>query len=141
MSRIPVEPGYFRIPDDPSEVPRLLGSYSPEARTSFFPRRKLCPITSTPVEDRELSPTGVLYSWTFIKMPRMGVLEEAADGGHGVGQIDLPEGVRIQARIAGRMGDWRIGMPMRLAVLPLAKDEKGNELCSFQFVPVEEVSA
>lgn len=140
-TRLPIEEGYFRISDDASEAPCLLGSYSPATNARFFPRRKLCPITSTPVEDCELSTVGVLYSWTFIKMPRMGVLKEAEDGGHGVGQIDLPEGVRVQARIAGRMGDWRIGMPMRVALLPLAKDEHGNELCSFQFVPAEEGSA
>ena len=28
-----------------------------------------------------------------------------------------------------------------LALLPLAKDEHGNDLCSFQFVPAEEGSA
>ncbi len=140
MVRVPIEPGYFRIADEPGEAPRLLGSYSRAANAWFFPRRKLCPITSGPVEDCELSTVGVLYSWTFIKMPVMGVLQEAADGGHGVGQIDLPEGVRVQARIAGGMGDWRIGMPMRLALLPLAPDEHGSELCSFQFVPAEEGS-
>ena len=110
MVRVPIEPGYFRIPDEPGEPPRLLGSRSRAANAWFFPRRKLCPITSGPVEDCELSTDGVLYSWTFIKMPVMGVLQEAADGGHGVGQIDLAEGVRVQARIAGGMGDWRIGM-------------------------------
>ena len=138
--RVPIEEGYFRIPDAPGEPPRLLGSYSRAANARFFPRRKLCPITSGPVEDCELSPVGTLYSWTFIKMPVMGVLKEAVDGGHGVGQIDLPEGVRVQARIAGRMGDWRIGMPMRLALWPVMKDEHDNELCTFQFEPVAESS-
>ncbi len=135
-----IEPGYIRIPENPSEPPRLLGSYSPAANTHFFPRRRLCPITEQPVEDCELSTHGILYAWTFVTMPWMGVLREAEDGGHGVGQIDLPEGVRVQARIAGRIGDWRIGMPMRTALLPIAKDEQGNELCTFQFVPEEAVA-
>ncbi len=141
MRRLPLEAGYFTIPEDPNAPPRLIGSYSPAARTFFFPRRKRCPISFGSVGDRELSTEGTLYAWTFVKIPVMGVLREAEDGGHGVGQIDLPEGVRVQARIAGKLGDWRIGMRMRLALLPVAQDEAGNELCTFQFVPVGEANA
>ena len=133
--RLPLEAGYFSVPTEPDEPPRLLGSYSPATGKYFFPRRKLCPITSGPVEDCELGTEGELYSWTFVKMPWLGRLEESADGGYGVGQVDLPEGVRVQARIAGSMGDWAIGMTMRLELLPITTDDKGNELCTFQFVP------
>ena len=133
--RLPLEPGYFTLPAESGAAPRLLGSYSPAADKYFFPRRKLCPITSGPVEDCELSDQGILYSWTFIKMPWLGRLEEAEGGGYGVGQVDLPEGVRVQARISGEMGDWEIGMPMRLELLPVTQDDEGNELCTFQFVP------
>ena len=133
-----VDPHLLRVPEAPGEAPRLLGSYSPAAGKSFFPRRKRCPITLEPVEDRELSTRGVLYSWTFVRMPFMGSQELDAGGGYGVGQIDLPEGVRIQAPIEGEMGDWEIGMSMELALLPVGEDEEGSELFSFQFRRVAE---
>jgi uncharacterized OB-fold protein len=123
------------MPESPDERPRLLGSYSPAANRSFWPRRRLCPDTSEPVEDRLLSPDGVLYSWTFIEMPWMGSMKTAEGGGYGVGQIDLPEGVRIQSLIDGKKGDWTIGMPMVFAPRTVATDDSGNELCTVAFAP------
>ena len=38
-SRRPIEDGYFTIPDDPAEPPRLLGSRCPACGEVFFPRR------------------------------------------------------------------------------------------------------
>lgn len=134
--RVPLEDGYFVIPDSPDEPPHLLGSYSPATDRYFWPRRKLCPITSEPVEDRPLSPEGTLYSWTLVRMPWMGSMETAEDGGYGVGQIDLPEGVRVQALIEGQMGDWAIGMPMVFAPRAVSTDQEDNELCTVAFAPL-----
>ena len=131
--RVPADPELLRIAE--AGEPRLLGSFSPAAGKTFFPRRKRCPITLEPVEDCELSTRGVLYSWTFVVRPVLGSQELAEEGGYGVGQIDLPEGVRVQAPIAGAMGDWEIGMPMALALLPVGKGAEGEELVTFHFVP------
>lgn len=131
--QVPLEEGYMVIPENPDKPARLLGSYSKAAKKSYFPIRKLCPITSEPVETVELSPEGVLYSWSFIMMPKMGSREKVA--GYGVGQIDLPEGVRIQAPIDGKMGDWKIGMKMRLVPNPVVTDEDGTQYCGFKFIP------
>lgn len=131
--RIAVEPGYFIIPDPADTPPYLVGSYSPAADRHFWPRRKLCPISSEPVEDCDLSPEGVLYSWTYVQMPWMGSMKTAEGGGYGVGQIDLPEGVRVQALLDGEMGDWEIGMPMVFTPRTVANDDDGNELCTVAF--------
>lgn len=135
--RLPLEDGYFVIPDSGDEGVRLIGSYSPGADEHYFPRRKRCPITFGPVEDRLLSRRGVLYSWTWIASMKYGSMS-VAGGAHGVGQIDLPEGVRVQSRIAGEMGDWEIGMEMELDLLPITTDSDGNELCTYWFRPVED---
>ncbi len=133
--KIPVEEGYLRIRAEDEDHPVLLGSYSKAANQQYFPRRKLCPITMEPVEDCELPAEGVLYSWTYVEVPFMGNMQVAVKGGYGVGQIDLPGKVRIQSIIEGKMGDWKIGMPMIVKALPVGKDKDGNELCSFQFAP------
>lgn len=135
MAKQPLEEGYFRIPEDPNERPRLIASYSKAADKYFFPRMMQCPITEEPVEDVELSPEGTLYSWTYIYMPFMGSAKMGEGNAHGVGQVDLPEGVRVQAVITGKMGDWEIGMPMGLVAIPVRK--KGDtELCTFGFEPI-----
>src|SRR5512134_701737 len=112
--KVPVEEGYFRIPDGNDGAAVLLGSYSPAAKTYFWPRRKRCPITLEAVEDCELSTEGVIYSWTYVLMPWLGSMEMDSGGGFGAGQVDLPEGVRIQAPLEGKMGDWEIGQHVQL---------------------------
>ena len=131
--KIPVEEGYFRIPADPNAAPVLLGSYSPAAKTYFWPRRKRCPITLEAVEDCELSTEGEIYSWTFVLLPWLGSMEQDAGGGFGACQVDLPEGVRIQAPLEGAMGDWAIGQKVRLVTRAVGKDDSGNDLCTIAF--------
>lgn len=128
----PLEEGYFVVHADGS--PALLGSWSKAANQHYFPVRRQCPITEEPVETVELPTEGILYSWTWIEMPVM-VATQMGSGGHGVGQIDLPGGVRVQAYITGKQGDWQIGMTMKLALQPIIK--KGDvKLCTFCFSPV-----
>lgn len=130
--RLPVEEGYFAMPDAQHPRPRLIGSYSPRAQTWFFPHRKRCPVTFGPVEQVLLSDEGVLYSWTWIEAVRYGTFRGSMEP-HGVGQVDLPEGVRVQTRLIGGRQDWRIGMPMVLDLVPVATDDAGNELCTYGF--------
>jgi uncharacterized OB-fold protein len=131
--KIPLEEGYFRIPEGPDAAPVLLGSYSPAARTYFWPRRKRCPITLEAVEDCELSTEGVIYSWTFVVMPWLGSQEMDTGGGFGAVQVDLPEGVRIQAPLEGKIGDWEIGQNVRLVTRTVDRTENGDELCTIAF--------
>jgi len=135
-TRVPIEEGYFRIPEDPEGPPVLLGSYSPAAKTYFWPRRKRCPITLQPVEDCELSTEGELYSWTYVFMPTMGSQAKDSGGGFGAAQVDLPEGVRIQALLDGKQGDWAIGMRLRLTTRQVGTDETGNSICTIGFAPI-----
>ena len=130
--RAPLEEGYFVMPDAEHPRPRLIGSYSQGADEHFFPRRKRCPISFDAVEDRYLSTEGVLYSWTWLETMRYGTMTGAGEP-HGIGQVDLPEGVRIQTRLLGAMGDWEIGLPMVTDLLPITTDDAGNELCTFCF--------
>ena len=130
--KVPVEEGYFRIAED-TESPVLLGSYSPADKTYFWPRRKRCPITLEAVEDCELSDEGVIYSWTYVLMPWLGSMEQDSGGGFGAAQVDLPEGVRIQAPLEGKMGDWEIGQPVTLVTRVVDRDGEGNELCTIAF--------
>jgi uncharacterized OB-fold protein len=139
--RIPLEEGYFSVTSADDSV-RLLGSYSPSAATYFFPRRRRCPISGGVVEDVTLSTEGELYAWTYVQSAWMGKARfGAAAEGQGVGQVDLPEGVRIQCFLAGTMGDWTIGMPMRLELMPVMTDEHGDELCTYRFAPVEMIGS
>jgi uncharacterized OB-fold protein len=53
-----------------------------------------------------------------------------------VGYVELPEGIRIEARLTENDPDaLRIGMPMELVVEPFDVDADGNERMSFAFRP------
>lgn len=138
-ARVPIEPGYFTIPSDPAETPRLLGSRCRACGEHFFPRRAVCArclhVGTDPVL---LGPAGSLYTWTWVHLPLFGS-KRAADGdgerGHGVGQVDLPEGPRVQAVLSGGPDDFEIGMAMELGLETLRENEAGEEVVMYRFLP------
>jgi uncharacterized OB-fold protein len=133
VSRIPTDPRLFRLPEADELRPRLLGSYAESSGLYFWPRRKRCPVSSGAVVDCDLDPEGVLFAWTFLHVPRMGSISFGDSGGYGVGQVDLPERVRIQAPLVGTPDDWQIGSRMALTTFPVGQDDDGNELVTFRF--------
>jgi uncharacterized OB-fold protein len=133
-ARVPIEPGFFTIPAHPGQAPRLLGSRCPSCGETFFPRRAVCArclaVGTDPVE---LGPRGRLWTFTWCHLPLFG--SRRSDGGYGVGQVDLPEGPRVQAVLAGRRDELAIGMEMTLDLEPLGTSPAGEELVIFRFRP------
>jgi len=143
--RIPVEPGYFTLPDPADggdgadgadDRPRLLGSRCLDCDEVFFPRRHVCAkCLSQRLEDLELGPRGRLWTWTWVHVPMFNALR-ADVGGYAVGQVDLPEGPRVQAVLAGGPEDFSIGMELELDLETLRIDRKEREVMIFRFRPV-----
>jgi uncharacterized OB-fold protein len=135
--RVPIEPGYFTIPEDPREAPRLLGSRCRACGEHFFPRRVVCArCLARATEDVLLGPRGTLYTWTYVYFPLFNS-RRVDHGGYAVGQIDLPEGPRVQAVLSGGPGEFRIGMPMELELERLRETQEGDEVVIFRFRPSE----
>jgi uncharacterized OB-fold protein len=133
--RVPIEPGYFTIPEDPDASPRLLGSRCRACGEHFFPRRVVCArCLAQDSEDVELGPRGTLYTWTYVHFPLFGS-KRAEHGGYAVGQVDLPEGPRVQAVLSGGPEDFRIGMPMQLELETLRESKQGEDVVIFRFRP------
>ena len=133
--RVPIEPGYFTIPEDDAEAPRLLGSRCQSCAEHFFPRRPVCAkCCHRGTDDVELSPQGTLVTYTYIHVPLFNS-KRATEGGYGVGQIDLPEGPRIQSVLEGGPGDFQIGMPMEMELETLRENDEGHEIVTFRFCP------
>lgn len=66
----------------------LIGSRDAATGQTYFPVRPYAADGSMrPTEPVDLSSDGILYSWTIV-------------GGTHYGQVDLPEGVRIQCELA-----------------------------------------
>ena len=137
VQRVPIQPGFFTVPDSPGEAPRLLGSRCRACGEHFFPRRAICARCLEPdTEDVLLGPRGTLYTWTWVHFPLFNS-RRADDGGYGVGQVDLPEGPRVQCVLSGGIDAFRIGMAMQLGLETLGQDEQGREVVIFRFAPAE----
>lgn len=141
--RVPIEPGFFTLPEAPGEAPRLLGSRCRACGEHFFPRRVVCArCLAEELDPALLGPHGTLYTWTWVHVPLFGSLraDEGVASGYGVGQVDLPEGPRVQAVLAGNRGSLRIGMPMRLELETLRRNAAGDEVVIFRFGPAEDAT-
>ncbi len=136
MARVPIEEGFFRIPDDPGEPPRLLGSRCAACGEVFFPRRLVCAkCLHEGTDDVELSTRGRLWTWTYCHVPMFGKVDAGVPG-YGVGQIDLPEGPRVQAILLGGPGDLEIGMEMEIDLEVLRENAAGDDVVIYRFRPV-----
>ena len=137
MARIPIEDGFFTVPDDADERPRLLGSRCRSCGEHFFPRRHVCArCLAEGSDDVELGPRGTLWTWTYVHVPLFAKKDRRVDA-YGVGQVDLPEGPRVQAILVGDRDDFSIGMELELDLETLRVDDRsGDEIVIFRFRPV-----
>jgi uncharacterized OB-fold protein len=126
---------------DGEQGPRLLGSACERCGTVTFPRQSSCPrCTSEDVHTRELATRGALWTWTIQCFPPKTppYLEGGVEGfePYGVGYIELPGEVRVEARLTESDPErLRIGMPMELTLIPVPG---ASEKLTFAFRPLEE---
>ena len=56
----------------------------------------------------------------------------------GFGVVELPEGLRLITRLTvADPAALRVGMPMRLMLVPLHVDEQGREVMTYAYAPGE----
>ncbi len=136
--RVPIKPGFFTVPDDPAQRPQFLVSRCGDCGEYFYPRRAICAhCLSERMADVEVDGRGTLYSYTFVHIPLFGSTNIEHMEGYGVGQIDLPEGPRIQAPLAGKQPEFRIGQALVAELDTLRQDDSGRDVVIVRFRPVE----
>lgn len=136
--RRPIKPGFFTVPDDPAQAPKLLGTRCEACGEYFYPRRSVCAkCMSRQTADVELEARGTLYSYTFVHLPLFGSTNMEHADGYGVGQIDLPEGPRVQAPLAGRQAEFKVGQSLQ-GELDVLRDDDGTDVVIVRFRPLGE---
>ncbi len=135
--RVPIKSGYFTVPDEPTAAPKFLATRCDSCGEHFYPRRAICArCLSEQTTDVELEGRGTLYSYTFVHIPLFGSTNIEHMEGYGVGQIDLPEGPRIQAPLAGKQPEFRVGQQV-VAELDTLREDGGRDIVIVRFRPVE----
>jgi uncharacterized OB-fold protein len=132
VPQVSMAPDYFDVDD---EGVRLKGSKCQACGEVFYPRRVVCAkCLHEGADDVFLSTTGTLYTWTWVHVPLF-AKTDAKVSAYGVGQVDLPEGPRIQAILQGESSDFSIGMQLHLDTETLRQDEAGNDVVIYRFRP------
>ncbi len=139
---VPIAPGLFTWP---SNDPRLLGSKCRDCGVVTFPVQSGCPACgSTDVAPLELEREGTLWTWTLQcfypqRPPYDGPETPENFKSYGVGYIELPGQVRVQARLRTRdVRRLHIGMKMRLVVEKYLERE-GQQVMAYFFQPTDEI--
>jgi uncharacterized OB-fold protein len=127
-----LDPGHLTLTE---RGPVLRGSRCPACELHFFPPRWECAVDQTPCTEVELSQEGQLRVATYVHTPSYGTRAVAAEG-YGVGQVDLPEGVRVQAMLSGNRELWTHGRRMRLVTGSVGSDGQGRRRLVYRFAPV-----
>lgn len=138
MTRVPIA-DYFELTDEDDAPVRLRGSRCPSCAEVFYPRRLVCAkCLHEGTEDVLLSTRGTLHTWTWVHVPLFAKVD-AEVSAYAVGQVDLPEGPRVQAILLGGPDDFTIGMTLVLDLETLRQDDDGNDVVIYRFRPAPPV--
>lgn len=133
--RVPIKPGFFTIPDDPSAAPCIVGTRCNACGEHFYPRRAICAkCLSEDTTEVAMEGRGTLYSYTFVHFPMFGSSNVEVAEGYGVGQIDLVAGPRLQMPLAGRQQDFRIDQEL-VAELAKMREDGDKDVMIVRFRP------
>ncbi|WP_051471191.1 Zn-ribbon domain-containing OB-fold protein [Patulibacter minatonensis] len=115
----------------------LIGTRCAGCGAHYFPVSLSC---RNPVCDDKrtvrttLGRTGTLYSWT-VQHYRPPALYRADEWEpYAVGLVEVPEGLRVLAKLIGRDTDaLEVGMPVRLVTSPLYTDADGRRVDTYAY--------
>ena len=140
MARVPVAERLFTWPSD---EPRLIGTRCGACGITTFPSQDSCPrCASTEMRERLLERRGRLWAWTTQHFPPPSPPYAGPTGEafvpYGIGYVELPGEVKVEARLTEADPERLTeGMEMELVVVPFRTDDKGNEIVTFAFRPVD----
>ena len=136
VAQIPIHPGLFTLPGDP-RGPKLLAARCPSCAGLHFPAGETCPYCGTDgCREEAIGGVGRLSLWTAVRTAPPGYRGPVP---YGFGVVDLPEGLRVVARLASAEPErLREGQPVDLVIAPLFRNDAGEDVLSYAYAPREE---
>ncbi len=117
---------------------RLIGGYSKESDNYTFPKYLADPVSfSDDIEEKLLSPAGVLHSFTVVRrsMPEFPVP-------YALALVDFPEKVRVMAQVETKdMDNLQLGEKMLVTTGVVKKTPDGRDVISYKFIPEREMKS
>ena len=135
--RVPVKPGYYTVPADAAATPDVICTRCKDCGEYYFPKRLVCAkCLSRNTQETNVPARGTLYSFTFVHIPLFGSTKIEYQEGYGVGQIDLPEGPRIQLPLVGKREQFRVGQKVQ-GEISVMREQEDKDVVILRFRPVE----
>jgi uncharacterized OB-fold protein len=97
-----------------------------------------CPNCGSPdVSHVPLSDRGVLWTFTVVRHRPPGDYRGPEPfAPFGVGLVELPEGVRVMARLDGQIDELKVGLPMQFRAY-YREDSQESTVLTFSYAPYE----
>lgn len=139
MASVPLAQGVFTWPADD---PQLISSRCDACGMITFPTQAGCPrCGSTEMAEHLLGREGTLWAWTTQDFAPPSPPYAGLTGDQfvpfGVGYVELPGEVKVETRLTEADPTvLKIGMQMKLVVVPLGTNDEGDDLMTFAFTPV-----
>jgi uncharacterized OB-fold protein len=117
---------------------RLIGSECLSCKRVYFPAMRICADClddNRPMKTRILSDKGKIHSFSIAQVAPPGF-----EVPHVQAYIDLEEGVRIFSLLVecGDVEHLRTGLPAKLTIVNVGKNEEGKERLTYCFRPIFE---
>jgi uncharacterized protein len=117
----------------------LIGGRCRECQSVCFPKQDFCPYCSEgSVHEIELSRSGTLWAWTAVTAAPPGYEGPVP---YGFGVVELPEGVRVVARLTEADPAKLTGGQQMVLVLDPLIDTDERKVLTYAFAPVEATAA
>lgn len=140
MTQVSINENILELADG---KPVLKGVRCKNCGNHVFPVQKGCPkCAGADMEPVDLGHRGTLWAWTIQGFPPkappyLGEADPAKFKAYGVGYVELPGEVKVEARLTeSDPALLKTGMEMELVLDPLSTDEDGNEIVTYAFSPV-----
>ncbi len=124
-----------------ADGPRLLGSKCASCGTPYFPKSAVChnpECRESKMDEASFGPRGTLWSCAIQNYPPPPPARyEEPYTPYALGMVDMPEGLRVVARISTDDPEGvRVGAEVELVLERLCLDEDGNEVITWKFRPI-----
>jgi uncharacterized OB-fold protein len=135
---VPVAEDLFELTED---GPALLGSECAVCGSHYFPQTLGCrnPACDSVVVERTLfGRHGRIYSYTVQKYQPPALFKVDSWEPYPIGLIELPEGLKVIAKLTGIEHDaLDVGVEVELVLEPLYRDDSGRDVVTYAYAPLD----
>jgi hypothetical protein len=130
-----VDPSRLKLISDDGAQGSLLGFRCQDCGVHVFGPAVFCQAcTSSDLQPIELGRSGVLYSYTVVRVPPAGWPGQVP---YILGEVELPEGPHVLAEVVDcTESDVKIGLPVELALQPVKPDDSREEIMVYKWRPL-----